>query len=169
MKQIPSHNWVKSLKKNELVWLVKEKCFAILDDWYRSLNGEDPRQQSNIGNIVLRRLVGLTPSPIPGFTPEGARETWLIRENGQGLDSSQLIMPVVDIAEEYSIRETRFLLSQIQQQLANVSERLTVLEQMMVPPEPVRVKHTNGYCDTCGDMYTKGYERCHPKCQREDA
>ncbi len=26
------------------------------------------------------------------------------------------------------------------------------------------IKHTNGYCDTCGEMYVKGYETNHPKC-----
>lgn len=28
------------------------------------------------------------------------------------------------------------------------------------------VASTNGYCDTCGDMYTRGYESQHPNCRR---
>lgn len=166
VKQTPSHNWVKSLKKNDLIWLVKEKCFAILDEWYRSRNGG--QGQSHIGRITLRRLVGLNPSNVPGFTPTGDQETWLVKENGQGLDNSQIIMPVMEVGEGYSMREIGVLLSQIQQQVASVSERLSALEKVIATPEPVRVKHTNGYCDTCGDMYVKGYESCHPKCRTED-
>lgn len=165
MKQAPSHNWVKSLKKNDLIWLVKEKCFAIIDEWYRSLNGG---QNGPIGKITLRRLVGLNPVNVPGFTPTGDQETWLVKENGQGLDNSQIIMPVMEVGQDYSMREIGVLLSQIQQQLASVSERLSALEKVGSPPEPVRVRHTNGYCDTCGDMYVKGYERCHPKCRKEN-
>lgn len=37
------------------------------------------------------------------------------------------------------------------------------------PLKPVAVGsviHTNGYCDTCGEMYVKGYEKNHPTCRR---
>lgn len=32
--------------------------------------------------------------------------------------------------------------------------------------QPSAVCNTNGYCDTCGDMYVVGYEQQHPKCRR---
>lgn len=31
--------------------------------------------------------------------------------------------------------------------------------------DKIEIKNTNGYCDTCGDMYTKGYESHHPGCK----
>lgn len=32
--------------------------------------------------------------------------------------------------------------------------------------KPGQVKTTNGYCDTCGDMWVKGYDSHHPTCQK---
>lgn len=31
-----------------------------------------------------------------------------------------------------------------------------------------KIKTTNGYCDTCGDMYVKGYDLQHTTCRREN-
>jgi hypothetical protein len=155
MKRISNPSWMRTLPKNSFIWLVKEGCFAIL---------ERPYQEHQIGTIILRRLSG----PSLSFS-RGTSETWYVRENGQGIDGSQIIMPVLEISQDHSPKEIELMLSQLQQELAHLSQRVGVLEQMLPPPAPVLVKHTNGYCDTCGDMYVKGYERCHPKCQREDA
>jgi hypothetical protein len=163
MKRMSDPFWMRTLPKNSFIWLVKEGCFAILERPY-----QEQHALERIGTIILRRLLGLTTGPSLGFS-RGNSETWHVRENGQGLDGSQIIMPVLEIGQGHSPKEIELLLSQIQQELAHISQRVSALEQILSPPTPVLVKHTNGYCDTCGDMYVKGYERCHPKCQREEA
>jgi hypothetical protein len=168
LKRIPDPQWVKNLRINDLIWLAKEQHFAIINERYRSMDSDG---YSHVGKIVLRRLAG--PRHGSGtLTAAGTQETWLVRENGQGIDYSQIIMPVMEVGQSYTSKEIELLLLQIQQDLASISQRLTVLEDAvtagMRPPRPALVKHTNGYCDTCGDMYVKGYEGCHPKCQKEN-
>ena len=82
LKRIPDPQWVKNLRVNDLIWLVKEQYFAIINECYRSLDSDG---YPHTGKIVLRRLAG--PRIGSGtLTAAGTQETWLVRETCQGID-----------------------------------------------------------------------------------
>lgn len=76
MKTRPNDVWLTHLRQGNVVYLVKEGAFATIEWEY-----EAPGPQSVCGRIGLR------------FSPH-RKDTWFIHQDGTGMDSSQLLMPV---------------------------------------------------------------------------
>ena len=108
MKQYPDETWLFRVQRNNIVFLVKENRFAEIEWPY-----EAPGPGHVCGMIGLRFF--------HGEQWEGRRyshcDTWFIRPNGQGINGSQCIMPVMghvpDEEPEHSPEDIKYILRRL--------------------------------------------------------
>jgi hypothetical protein len=111
MSQIPDTTWLTRLRRGNFLWLSKEKEFGIVEWEY-----EDDRHNS--GRIGFRRFTN----------SQWKNETWMVRPNGQGINFSQLFMPVENHVPADLPPPPKSELDQLKKRLKYLEERLEALE-----------------------------------------
>lgn len=125
MYEIPDQLWVNRLRKDNLVWLVKQNIFASIE-W----EFEPPEPGHIAGRIAIRKRRDTLIGTIFSSPTYDAIETWFIRANGQGMDYSQLFLPVVGHLENNPKPIDEPEIRQLKRELANLNTRMDMLERL---------------------------------------
>lgn len=120
MPTMPDDEWLARVPSGNFVYLVKERCFAEVEWPY-----DPPGPRHVCGRVGLR------------FNAT-RRDTWFIRSNGQGIDGTQCLMPVMgQVPDEPLILPP--------EHVKHILRRLDRLEEIVIwgrRPRPVTVVDT---------------------------
>lgn len=141
IENIPDQSWVERLRNGNVVWLIKEKLFAIIENEF-----DPPEPGSIAGRLEVRKFYRYDPSglgtelgtragvfigevPLDGRIKFPNSERWFIRANGTGLDYKPLILPVEGHLADDPPPIDEPVIRQLKRTIANLEHRLTMVEQ----------------------------------------
>ena len=122
-KTIPDELWVNRLRRGNYVWLAKESRFATIE-W----EFEPPEPGHIAGRIALRK-VGAIDNGVEIVGWSGNIESWFIRANGQGMDHSQLFLPVEGHLSDNPPEIDEPVVRNLKRELAKLQSRVDLLER----------------------------------------
>jgi hypothetical protein len=121
----PPDGWLARLRRNHWVWLVKEQQIAGVEFPY-----EPPEPGARIGRIGIRR-----------FSMSENRwldiQSWYISLDGQGLDGSQLMLPLVGNLPENPEPLPDPIVRQFQRAMEDLTKRVETLEGVVLNSTPM--------------------------------
>lgn len=117
---LPNFDWLYHLRKDHLVYLVKEKTFAQVEWTF------DPPEPGRICGRIGLRFEG------------GRLDSWLIRSNGQGINCTQCLLPVEGNLSAEPIKlepeDIRFLkreIEQLRKMQTQLAERMYLYDTLL--------------------------------------
>jgi len=111
MEKCPDDTWLTRLRRGNVLWLVKEKQFGIVEWEF------EPTLGYSSGRIGFRRYGGFWKN-----------ETWMVRPDGKGIDYSQLFLPVEGHLPNETLSLPEPEIRQLLRQIGALTQRVEQLE-----------------------------------------
>ncbi len=111
MEKYPDDTWLTRLRRNNILWLVKEKQFGIVEWEF------EPTLEYSSGRIGFRR-----------YESFWKNETWMVRPDGKGINYSQLFLPVEGHLPNEALSLPEPEIRQLLRQIGALTQRIEQLE-----------------------------------------
>lgn len=123
---IPDIEWVARLKRDNFVWLPKEKIFAKIEfPWNQSMG-------LGSGSIALRKY----------WTNDNGEwgfknlESWHVRPNGAGFDGKYIMLPVEGHCPDKNPEMSAILVERLDRTVSLLVNKVCILEKFMYENYP---------------------------------